>query len=208
MNRIYTRTGDSGTTAINNRIRVPKTDIRIEANGSIDELNVSIGIVRSLLPATHEWQPVLKEIQTNLMSVMSIVATKDELRGENPNTLPVSLIEDIEETIDRIAAGCPAAEHFILPGGTTSSAFIHQSRVNARRAERRLWELNDTDPVPNIILRYVNRLSDLFFIMARSELFQTGLSEERWQAFSYKRKSVLTPEIKPVGRTDLGGDRK
>lgn len=187
MKRIYTRMGDYGLTAIHGGRRVSKTDTRIEANGSLDELNVAIGIVRTLMPPEHRWQPALRDVQLRLMSLMSIVATPDSDRGNNPNTLPDSIVESVERLIDEVAAECGEPEYFILPGGTQLSAFLHQARVTARRAERRLWSLNDADTVPGVILRYINRLSDLFFIMARCEALSSGMGEERWKQFSYKR---------------------
>ena len=188
MTRIYTRTGDKGTTAIHGHRRVAKTDIRIEANGTLDELNVAIGLVRAHLDTDDNRQSILRGIQMNLMSVMSLVATPDELRHSNPNRLPENIVEDIESEIDAVAARCHAADHFILPGGTVLSTFIHSARVTARRAERRLWALNDADPVPPVILQYINRLSDLFFFMAKEALEEAGLEEERWKTFAYKRE--------------------
>lgn len=188
MKRIYTRSGDKGTTAIHGGTRLPKTHIRIETNGCLDELNVAIGTVRSFLPAEHEWQIKLKEIQTSMMSLMSLVATPSEKRDNNPNNLPDDCVDRIENEIDRITGLCDESEYFILPGGSQVASFLHQCRVTARRAERRLWELNDCDPVPDLILRYVNRLSDLFFIMARLESQKGHIGEERWKLFSYKRK--------------------
>lgn len=188
MKRIYTRTGDSGTTGIHGGGRVPKTDARIEANGALDELNVAIGIVRSMLPASSPRQPWLREIQMNLMTVMSRVATPSERREMNPNPLPEGMTMTVEGWIDALAYECGPSEYFMLPGGTQVSAFMHQARVTARRAERRLWALNDRDAVEPEVLRYVNRLSDLFFIMARAEIAGAGLSEERWKEFVYKRR--------------------
>lgn len=188
MNRIYTRTGDKGQTSIHGGIRVPKTDIRIEANGSLDELNVAIGMIRTSIPNEHQWQPVLKDIQFNLMTLMSIVATRSEMRVNNPNSLPETLIADLEKTIDNINAECVSADSFILPGGTHLVSLLHQARVVSRRAERNLWHLNCQDSVPENILVYINRLSDLFFIMARFELQNSGCQEEIWRQFGYKRK--------------------
>ena len=188
MKRIYTRTGDKGLTAIHGGERVSKTDIRIEANGQLDELNVAIGIVRSLLPADYRWQSELKEIQLTMMSLMSLVATPSVRREGNPNRLSETLIEDIERLIDEVACECGDAEYFILPGGTTPAAFMHQARVAARRAERTLWALNEYDSVPDKILTYINRLSDLFFIMARHEMTAAGVDEERWKSFTYNRR--------------------
>lgn len=187
MRRIYTRTGDSGTTAINGKIRVSKTDIRIEANGTLDELNVAIGLIRSHSSSDHPCQDMLKQIQMHIMSAMSLVATPSDLRHTNPNSLPDTLPIEIESFIDSLAAECTPADSFILPGGSVRSSFIHLARVTARRAERRLWALNQQDPVPTTILTFVNRLSDLFFIMARHDMQTSNVDEERWKSFAYKR---------------------
>lgn len=189
MSRIYTKTGDTGMTAIHGGIRVPKTDVRIEANGCLDELNVATGGVRTLLPAGHEWQPLLKGIQHNVMTAMSLVATRSDMRGRNPNCLPEDLVSGIESRIDAINGLCTLADSFIMPGGTPVSTALHWARVTARRAERWLWHLHGLDPVPGEILKYMNRLSDLFFVMARYELQQSGCEEEKWREFGYKRKS-------------------
>lgn len=191
MNRIYTRTGDSGTTAIHGGLRVAKTDIRIEANGCIDELNVAVGSVRTSLQADHEWQPLLRGIQLNLMTAMSLVATRSDMREKNPNSLPKDLVDALEHCIDEINRRCSPADSFILPGGTPLASSLHQTRVLARKAERWLWRLHEEDPVPEIILIYLNRLSDLFFIMSRYELQQSDCKEEIWREFGYKLKSKL-----------------
>ncbi|TGY02684.1 cob(I)yrinic acid a,c-diamide adenosyltransferase [Muribaculum sp. NM65_B17] len=188
MKRIYTRTGDSGTTAIHGGLRVLKTDVRIEANGCIDELNVAIGIVRTSMPSDHEWQPLLKEIQLNLMTSMSLVATRSDMKEKNPNSLPDNLVELLEKQIDAINALCTPDTSFILPGGTPLASELHHTRVLARKAERWLWKLHEVDAVPMEILIYLNRLSDLFFIMSRYELQQSECSEEIWRQFGYKRK--------------------
>lgn len=189
MKRIYTRTGDKGFTRIHGGERVPKDDIRIEANGCIDELNTVVGIIRSMLPQEHEWQSFLFAVQKNLMIVMSHVATPSHLCEQNPNTLPPDLVEVCEETMDKLTAQMEDNDYFILPGGTPVSAQLQFARVVARRAERRLWTLNRQDEVEELILRFMNRLSDLFFVMARSEMWKQNWSEEKWQTFSYKRKS-------------------
>lgn len=188
MNRIYTRTGDNGTTAIHGGERVPKTDIRIEANGCIDELNVAVGTLRTMLPIAHDWQVTLKDIQLNLMNLMSLVATRSANRESNPNALSHDLVQQIEKIIDETNKECTPSDRFILPGGTPLASQLHQCRVLSRRAERRLWSLNEQDEVPGLILCYLNRLSDLFFIMARWELQHSHISEETWREFGYKRK--------------------
>lgn len=187
MKRIYTRTGDKGTTGIHGGERVHKDDIRIEANGSIDELNSVIGIIRSLLPFEHPWQEMLHKMQYDLMIVMSHVATPSAIRDKNPNILPGNLAAFCEQQMDAMTAQLQDNGYFLLPGGTPVSAQCQFARTVARRAERRLWTLNREDPVTGEILTYFNRLSDLFFVMARYEMQQQNWPEERWQAFAYKK---------------------
>ena len=188
MKRIYTRCGDKGMTRIHGGGRVPKDDIRIEANGCLDELNTVLGIVRSMLPLHHEWQTCLFDIQRNLMGVMSHVATPSALRMQNPNVLPTDMVEVCEKLMDHLTEQMEDNGYFILPGGTPVSAHLQMARVVCRRAERRLWTLHREDEVPELILIYINRLSDLFFVMARYDMYQQQWPEERWQTFSYKRK--------------------
>lgn len=190
MKRIYTRTGDKGTTGIHGGERVPKDDIRIEANGCLDELNALIGVVRSLLEPEHEWNGLLYDIQRNLMVVMSLVATPSAIRHNNPNTLDENIVTDIEHKLDEFSSEVEELCFFILPGGTVVSAQLQLARTVARRAERRLWTLNRKDAVPEDILKYVNRLSDLFFVMAKLEMQKQNWPEERWNLFAYKRKGV------------------
>lgn len=167
---------------------MPKDDIRIEANGCLDELNALLGIIRSLLPETDEWQQKLYFIQRNLMVVMSHVATPSALRVQNPNELPQDLDKFCEEWMDEMMSQLEDNGYFILPGGTPLSAQLQYARAVARRAERRLWTLHRKDAVPQEILRFVNRLSDLLFVMARFEMQRQQWPEEKWQSFAYKRK--------------------
>lgn len=190
MRKIYTRTGDEGTTGIFGGERVPKDDVRIEANGTIDELNSVIGVVRSLLDEDHEWQELLRRIQTEIMAVMSLVATPSARRDENRNEFHEDLTDELERTMDTMTSAMEDNGYFILPGGTRVSAQLHMARVVSRRAERRLWTLHRTDSVLQGILKFFNRLSDLFFIMARYDMYCQGWSEEKWKEFSYKRKPV------------------
>lgn len=174
-------------TRIHGRIAEPKTSIRIEANGSLDELNVAIGEVRTRLARDHEWQPILHGIQITLMTVMSQVATRSDMRHANPNTLDHGMVDDVERLIDRISERTSPADNFILPSGTPVASALHLARVATRRSERRLWQLHDIDPVPELITGYINRLSDLFFVMARYDIQESDNSEEVWKEFGYKR---------------------
>ncbi len=221
--RIYTRTGDQGTTGIHGGARVPKDDIRIEANGDLDELNCQIGVVRSMLrcpvkpgmkeesernggwcsepraffcerdehqsrKASETYDTILHTIQKTLMTVMSQVATLSADREKNPNPLPENLVTDCEATMDRLTEEAGPGLHFLLPGGTPLAAQLQLARATCRRAERHLWTLHRQDPVPEEILQYINRLSDLLFVMARHELARQDWPEERWQAFAYKNR--------------------
>lgn len=188
MRKIYTRTGDEGMTGIHGGERVPKDDIRIEANGCLDELNTLLGIIRSMLPETDEWQEKLYFIQHSMMIVMSHVATPSAIRESNPNELPQDLDKFCEDWMDVMMSQLEDNGYFILPGGTPLAAQLQNARAVARRAERRLWTLNRTDEVPGEILRFINRLSDLLFVMARFEMQRQQWSEEKWMKFSYKRK--------------------
>lgn len=188
MRKIYTRTGDEGMTGIHGGERVPKDDIRIEANGCLDELNTLLGIIRSMLPETDEWQEKLYFIQRSMMIVMSHVATPSAIRDRNPNELPQGLDKFCEDWMDVMMSQLEDNGNFILPGGTPLAAQLQNARAVARRAERRLWTLNRTDEVPGEILRFINRLSDLLFVMARFEMQRQQWPEEKWMKFSYKRK--------------------
>lgn len=191
MSRIYTRTGDTGTTGIHGGARVPKDDPRIEANGDLDELNCHLGVIRSMLSGGTEqasFDAILHDAQKTLMTVMSLVATPADERDKNPNVLPENLVTDIEATMDALTETAGPGLHFLLPGGTPLAAQLQLARAVCRRAERRLWSLHRLDPVPEEILKYINRLSDLLFVMARCELARQDWPEERWKAFAYKNR--------------------
>ncbi|MDR1755475.1 MAG: cob(I)yrinic acid a,c-diamide adenosyltransferase [Culturomica sp.] len=186
--RIYTRSGDKGKTGIHGGERVDKDHIRIEANGCIDELNSMIGVVRSFLPPAHEWQELLFRIQSEIMVVMSHVATPSGIRDKNPNKLDPEMVSFVENRIDDLIRKMDDQnDYFILPGGTRISAHLHLARTVARRSERRLWTLNREDELPPVIVQFMNRLSDLFFVMARYEMLQQDYTEERWRHFLYKK---------------------
>ena len=189
MAKIYTRRGDDGTTGIYGGERVPKEDPRIEANGSVDELNCQLGVVRSLLAADDSRQAVLERIQRALMSAMSLVATPSGRRHENPRKFDADLVPWCEEMLDALSARLSDVHHFVLPGGTPVAAHLQLARAVARRAERRLWTLHRTDPLPEVFLTFVNRLSDLLFVMARTEMQQAGADEELWQRFGKKQRT-------------------
>lgn len=186
--KIYTRGGDKGKTGIHGGQRVDKDDIRIEANGCLDELNSMLGVVRAFLERDHEWQEILFRIQSEIMVVMSHVATPSAIREKNPNPLPLDLDKYCEECMDAMTERMGQSLTFVLPGGNVVSSHLQLARTIARRCERRLWTLNKQDEVPESILRFINRLSDLLFTMARFEMYSNGDPEEKWKDFLYKRK--------------------
>ncbi len=185
---VYTKIGDKGKTGIHGGERVDKDDIRIEVNGTADELNSIIGIVRAKLGKEHQWQPFLHRIQKEMMTVMSLIATPSAKIGRNPNTFDESLIMDCEQMIDEMHEKIGKSRDFLLPGGNEVASYLHLARTVARRCERRLWTLNKQDAVLESILQFFNRLSDLFFVMARYEVFVNDGDEEVWKDFRYKTK--------------------
>jgi len=179
MNKVYTKTGDEGMTSLRGGVRVPKDDIRIEANGTIDLLNALIGKLRVMPEIADEWEPFLLDIQKELMGIMSHIATPPG--KNNPQQLHVEeLIERMERKMDEVTAKIEERTHFILPSGSLASAEIHIARTVARQAERRLWTVNREFPVNPAIMRFMNRLSDFLFIMTKEQLQCEGIKEESW----------------------------
>ena len=191
MAKIYTKGGDKGKTGIFGGERVDKDDIRIEANGTLDELNAVLGVVRAYIQSGNfkdSYDPLIYTIQKELMSIMSLVASPSYKRDQNPNTFNKDLIELLEKEIDNIVFRTEKLGYFILPGGNLLSSHLQLARTIARRAERRLYSLNRIDIVPEEILIFINRLSDLLFVMAQFSMQQDGLSQEIWKEFKYKNK--------------------
>jgi cob(I)alamin adenosyltransferase len=187
--RIYTRAGDKGLTSIFGGMPCEKDDIRIECNGKLDEANSFIGLLRSKLDEGHSWQKGLFKVQTDMMDMMSHIATHSSKRSENNVSRPVDGEKFCEQWIDKMLVEMPQPhDWFILPGGNEVSALCHVVRTTLRTAERRLFTLNRVDPVEGYILKYINRLSDLFFVLARYELFAADLSEERLRPFKRIQK--------------------
>ena len=168
---IYTRTGDKGETSLVGGKRVPKTHPRIEAYGTIDELSSSIGLLIAMMTEDNTDRQLLLKIQYKLFNVGSYLATESkELQQKYALKPEAEDILEIEKAIDRIDATLPKLRNFILPGGTQAAAQAHVCRTVCRRAERRILEfieLTGAD-VDSELTQYVNRLSDYFFILARS----------------------------------------
>lgn len=186
--RIYTRSGDKGMTSIRGGKKVPKTDVRIEANGCLDELNAYLGVLRASLNANggEEKSDFLRRVQSDLMSLMSLVATPSDERSRNPRRLSENAVGELERKIDAIQEGGALSQHFVLPSGTSAGASAHYARTLCRKAERALWRLNEEDPVGEDIMSYVNRLSDCLFALARQINSESGFQNEIWEPFKSK----------------------
>lgn len=192
--KIYTKKGDKGTTGLFGGSRVSKDDVRIECIGTLDEANSTIGLLRVKLGAGHEWQSNLHKIQKDLMDMMSHLARPSDAKKENKNPMPVDGAAFCEEWIDALEAAMTSpSDYFLLPGGNEVSALCHVARTQMRRGERRLVSLIKTDDVHEAIPAYINRLSDLFFTLARAEMDKAGVAEEKWQLFLYKRFKSAEP---------------
>nr|WP_295928794.1 cob(I)yrinic acid a,c-diamide adenosyltransferase [uncultured Dyadobacter sp.] len=192
--KIYTKKGDKGTTGLFGGSRVSKDDVRIECIGTLDEANSTIGLLRVKLGNDHAWQPNLHRIQKDLMDMMSHLARPSDAKKENKNPMPVDGAVFCEEWIDALEASMTSpSDYFLLPGGNEVSALCHVARTQMRRGERRLVSLIQTDEVHEAIPAYINRLSDLFFTLARAEMDKAGVAEEKWQLFLYKRFKTAEP---------------
>lgn len=189
--KIYTRKGDKGTTGVFGGKRESKDSARIECIGTWDEVNSTIGLLRSKLGETHEWQPNLHRIQKDMMNMMSHLARPSDSKKINPNPEPKDGAEFCEAWIDEMESKMSSpSDYFLLPGGNEISALCHMCRTQVRRGERTMVTLMNEDPdcVYDYIASYINRMSDLFFMMARFEMDRHGVAEEKWNLFLYKRK--------------------
>ncbi len=172
--KIYTKTGDSGQTSLVGGTRVSKANIKIEAYGTVDELNSSLGVIA----ASHGlYADFIKSIQHKLFNIGSTLAAEENIEFELPSIDSEDIIV-LENEIDRLTKQLPRLKNFILPGGSILSANAHISRCICRRAERRVVELEDKDYVFHI--QYLNRLSDYLFILSREFLRSEEKEEVLW----------------------------
>jgi cob(I)alamin adenosyltransferase len=170
LTRIYTKTGDDGTTALGDMSRVPKTDPRVGAYADCDETNAAIGVALALGGLPEPVAAVLRTIQNDLFDVGADLCTPVVPDPKYPPLrVEAGYVERLERWCDEFNADLPKLDSFILPGGTPGAALLHQARTLARRAERSAWALVEADPdrTNRTALLYLNRLSDLLFILAR-----------------------------------------
>jgi cob(I)alamin adenosyltransferase len=181
LNRIYTRTGDDGTTALGNGERRKKCDLRIEAYGTLDEVNAVIGLVR-VHGGDRALDAVLARIQNDLFDVEADLCLAEKGPGGARMTVTDAQVEWLERQIDQLNAGLAPLRSFILPGGTVAAAYLHLARTVCRRVERLMVELNDKpgEGVTPAALKYVNRLSDFLFVAGR-HANDKGASDVLWQ---------------------------
>ncbi len=174
--RIYTKTGDKGETGLFNGSRVPKDDPRVEAYGTVDELNSILGLYRA-----DQADPLLfteiRRIQEELFELGADLATPG---GQKSLSLLASSISFLENRIDEIMGCLPDLQSFILPGGSIPASQLHIARTVCRRAEREVISLMRQEDIPDILLVYLNRLSDYLFALARHENHRQGCGDELW----------------------------
>lgn len=178
MSKIYTKTGDKGKTSLFNGKRVLKSDLRVDTYGTVDELNSVIGVLRAELGKKHKSiAQVLADIQNDLLDIGSHLA--------HPDSPPVhdleKRLEDFENLIDTWTAKLPQLSDFILPSGSKAGAAAHLARTVTRRTERRIIALTQKEDLDETVIKYLNRLSDLFFTMARYINYKDKQKELKWR---------------------------
>ena len=178
--KIYTKTGDTGETSLFDKTRVSKADPRVEAYGEVDELNACLGAARAAR-LDADLTAVLEQIQSELFAVGARLADPSSRIAARVEKVTVSNaeVEQLEALIDRLDAQLPPLRRFILPGGSTAGALLHLARTVCRRAERRVVGLG-AGAVDPVIVTYLNRLSDLLFVMARVANHRAGTTEVEW----------------------------
>ena len=176
---IYTKTGDHGTTSLVGGSRVNKDDHRVEAYGTVDELNSHIGLLAELiLPLQGGYYDELKAVQHNLFTLQTLLATEDETLYTRLPQLDEEEVELLERQIDLITDQLPKLQNFVIAGGNLTGAQCHVARTVCRRAERRVVTLARETKIDDVILRYLNRLSDYLFVLARHAVIMDGKKED------------------------------
>ena len=182
MTKIYTRTGDTGETSLFGGTRVSKDDLRVSAYGTVDELNAVLGVARAAAPGA-DIDAVLERLQHNLLDLGAELATPpaaSRSTASHAGRVTPEWIASVERDIDRFEAVLPPLRQFILPGGTPAAAALHLARTVARRAERQIVTLGAREPLNPDVLKYVNRVSDLLFVLARAANRAAGRPDILW----------------------------
>ncbi|HIG00694.1 MAG TPA: cob(I)yrinic acid a,c-diamide adenosyltransferase [Myxococcales bacterium] len=178
--KVYTKRGDGGLTDLAGGGRVAKDDLRVEAYGAVDELNSFVGL--ALLDCLGDLRPTLEAVQRTLFEIGAALATNPEATSKAPSSAGASNddVESLERAMDAADAELAPLRAFVLPGGTRAAAAFHAARTVCRRAERRVVALNRSEEVEAENIRYLNRLSDSFFVWARLENTRAGLGDVEW----------------------------
>lgn len=182
-NITYTRTGDEGKTSLIGGLRVAKYDDRVEAYGTVDELSAFIGVLYDQEGVTAEMKTVLDSVQNKLFTIESHFALDEN--SEVKKMIPVLDVEDVaflEHEIDIMNAQLPELKSFVIPGGNIKASYAHVCRTVCRRAERLGWRLAAQHPVDLVDLKFLNRLSDYFFVLARFFGFLDNIDETNWES--------------------------
>jgi cob(I)alamin adenosyltransferase len=224
LTRIYTRSGDRGLTALVGGARVPKESARLEAYGTIDELNSIVGIVRSYLPdykrrfgKEYGWySESLRRIQNELFDVGSELATPPPAEYAGMHKMGAAEAKKLEEEMDRMQQELEPLKSFTLPGGGVLNAFLHQARTVCRRAERICWALRRVEPINDDLMVYVNRLSDHLFVQSRwvakrlkepEFLWDRGLRIDPRAAVTAKRRATAAIDAQDKGKDASPGGK-
>ncbi len=182
ITKVYTRTGDDGTTGLGSGQRVPKTSLRIQAYGTVDEVNSHVGVALVSRPTAALLEP-LRRIQNELFHLGADLCVPESEKAR----WPMPRIEErhvlaLERLMDELSEQLEPLMNFVLPGGTPAAAALHVARCVCRRAEREVIALRDQEPVSAWVVPYLNRLSDALFVMARFDNRQAGLAEPVWDS--------------------------
>ncbi len=177
--KIYTKSGDKGMTSLFGGTKVSKDDIKVEAYGVVDELNAQLGMLVDMLE-TDTHKKILLEIQNELFSIGSFLAS-DPSMADYLAPLSKELIVEIERSIDRMQDEMPQLKNFIIPGGSRAVSQCHIVRTVCRRAERRIVSVSDETLMKEVIVQFMNRLSDYFFVLARNLAWEKGIEERIWK---------------------------
>lgn len=192
LSKITTRTGDSGLSGLADGNRLPKTDLRFAAMGDLDELNSQLGVLRSTgVPAAID--PLLEDIQQRLFDLGGELALPGYVLVKDAHLLA------LEQHAEALNAALPPLKEFVLPGGPLAAAHAHLARAVARRAERTLWAVHAQAPINELGLRYLNRLSDLLFVLARTLARTGGDAETLWQREPRPVEGGIRDDLNPAG---------
>lgn len=178
--KVYTKTGDKGKTSLIGGTRVPKSSVKIEAYGTVDELNAHLGLVGDQLKSSAK-RGFIRNIQNQLFTIGSLLALEPDMSFDHIPELDPEEIKKLELAMDEMDESLPEMKYFVLPGGHSAVSYCHIARTVCRRAERRVIDLADNEEVDSNIVIYLNRLSDYLFVLSRTIAHELGAEEIPWK---------------------------